>query len=516
METKYVAELIHYYELNPNERYVLCDGLGYEARKIEESIKIELENVIRDMLGSASEADAILLYSLLINLRNNPSDVCELEKILLESASISAENCWFAYWQIASILFLNPSIDTIEVKTLAWKLFSKAISLFKSKITINNPMGNVNEDFIVVLTNQFLGKEHGPTQTALDRCKTLLTQMHKNVLLINTADFMPRVGRIPWVTAKVSNYIDELKKCNTVEWQGISIPYAQCDNDMPNCCVIEELANTICSLAPKYIVDVGGNSVLGNILSDYIPVLAIGCVYSKLTITNESFQTYSRSLSSEDMQLLNNVGLDEKHVLVSVFSQGLREITREYTRKELGLPMDKVILAIVGGRLKQEIDDELINAIASLDDRYFVVTMGDIENESWALEKWPILSGRIRCLGFVQDVRGILTTCDLYINPRRNGGGISAVEAMSVGVPVVTINYGDVSVNAGEDFWVEDYSQMLQMIEKYCSDIEFYQIQSRKAIERADYIQNSDKHFFDVIKEFEKRVKEKGFYTDQP
>jgi predicted O-linked N-acetylglucosamine transferase (SPINDLY family) len=31
---------------------------------------------------------------------------------------------------------------------------------------------------------------------------------------------------------------------------------------------------------------------------------------------------------------------------------------------------------------------------------------------------------------------------DIYINPTRRGGGTSAVEALSKGIPVITVNYG--------------------------------------------------------------------------
>ena len=45
------------------------------------------------------------------------------------------------------------------------------------------PKEERNTNFVLVITEQFLKTEHGPTKTALDRCRTLIKEEKKNVFV---------------------------------------------------------------------------------------------------------------------------------------------------------------------------------------------------------------------------------------------------------------------------------------------------------------------------------------------
>lgn len=59
------------------------------------------------------------------------------------------------------------------------------------------------------------------------------------------------------------------------------------------------------------------------------------------------------------------------------------------------------------------------------------------------------------------DVVGVLGCMDLYVNPKRLGGGFSVIEAFHAGIPAVSIRYGDVSVAAGEAAFKAGIEKML-------------------------------------------------------
>lgn len=101
------------------------------------------------------------------------------------------------------------------------------------------------------------------------------------------------------------------------------------------------------------------------------------------------------------------------------------------------------------------------------------------------------------------DVLAILDNVDLYVNPDRIGGGTSVIEAMYKAIPVVTLDHGDVALGAGEEFWVHSYAEMTEKIIKYMNDIDYYNMMSKKAKERANYMLDSDGAFTDIIREFE-------------
>ena len=79
------------------------------------------------------------------------------------------------------------------------------------------------------------------------------------------------------------------------------------------------------------------------------------------------------------------------------------------------------------------------------------------------------------------------------------------MEAMFLGVPVVTVNYGDVAVNAGEAFCVKDYAEMQKKIRQYYKDKAFYEKMSETAGKRAEVLLDTEKEFVRIMQEMDKR-----------
>jgi len=102
-------------------------------------------------------------------------------------------------------------------------------------------------------------------------------------------------------------------------------------------------------------------------------------------------------------------------------------------------------------------------------------------------------------LGLQEDMLAISEICDLYINPPRNGGGSSIAEALSKGKPAVTLNYGDCSIAAGEEFCVKDLEEMKNTIIKYITDNDFYKKMSEKALKRNEVLRDTKKALGDII-----------------
>lgn len=77
---------------------------------------------------------------------------------------------------------------------------------------------------------------------------------------------------------------------------------------------------------------------------------------------------------------------------------------------------------------------------------------------------------------------------DIYCNPTRNGGGRSSFEALAHGIPVVTLEYGDVYHTCGSEFCVDSYENYIKQVNLYLTDNEYLMSQKRKALQRADYL----------------------------
>ena len=141
---------------------------------------------------------------------------------------------------------------------------------------------------------------------------------------------------------------------------------------------------------------------------------------------------------------------------------------------------------------------------------YFVVFMGRYESYEGKMEKYTNLKYNSVFLGFCVDILSRLEHCDIYLNPYRKGGGSSCVEAMFLGKPVITIDYGDVATNAGKSFVVEDYDTMFEVLERYRTDRVYYDEMSQIAEKRASELMDDTGAFEKAIAEFERREKRKN------
>ena len=99
--------------------------------------------------------------------------------------------------------------------------------------------------------------------------------------------------------------------------------------------------------------------------------------------------------------------------------------------------------------------------------------------------------------------------CDLYVNPKRLGGGFSVIEAFAKGIPGVYVKEGDVYTAGGDDFAVDDYNEMTDTIIKYMEDKEFYKTQAKKAKERAKLMTSSESALMDMDNKICKLIEEK-------
>lgn len=515
-----------------DDAYQICQIINNmpfdQLRKCENIINIYLnslkgqsEDIIQLVAGILKEnrqedkAEAyIYLSSIVINLTLESEDLIELEKYLLNNMELDAAKKYFVYYQIKILMFCHKSLITDQTLLFRWKLCQQVVEMYKKLIKTELkyiPTEERDENFVLVITDQFLTTEHGPTKTALDRCRTLIKQK-KNLILVNTAEYGIFYGDCLFYNRVYGNYNEEYIDINEVEWKEVKVPFLQCDNSMPDPKVLDFLLEMIYKFKPAYIVEIGGDSIFANLADNIVPVLAVGLSPSALETTMVSYQTLTKKLNEEDICILHQVGKTEESIIQSIFTSGLKEQTEHITRGQLGIPQKAFVMAVVGARLDVEITDDFCKMLENiLSENIIVVFMGryDKYNEING-QKYPKLKRYSYNFGFCTDILAYLECCDLYINPIRSGGGTSSVEALYKGVPVVTTEYSDVATNVGETFWVKDYEEMKQTIRKYSDDRDYYQKQSRYALQRVKKLLDTDGEFVKIISEMERREQNKS------
>lgn len=457
---------------------------------------------------------AVWWYSVLIGTKNNEHIFHRfLQYIQSNRMAFSANTQYFLWYQLMHQMFLVKTLDTQENKILLWQFYNDIIDEFAKNI--NTPLSAIpkedrDENFVLVITEQFLVAQHGPTKTALDRCKALISRQ-KRCLLVNDAEVLSTVGMIPYYAIYAGNNNPSMLLQKMQSWKGVTIPYYQCEGNMPDLDVLDELLSDVRKMAPGRVILIGKGGVFGNLVSRMVPTLTIGLCPSALEYTTAKYQTLGRKINSEDIEQLQRIGLTKNHVIECCFTSSLLSQTQHTTREQLGLSEEKFLLVVVGARLDLEVSDDFLMMLEkTFTDNMFLAFCGIYEQYEKKIHKYPKLKLQSANLGYCDDILSILEVCDLYVNPMRRGGGTSSVEALFMGIPVVTVSFGDVSTNVGEEFCVQDYQEMQDKIMQYNEDKAYYEQMSKKAKARADILLDTETEFIRVLQEMDRRETEIG------
>jgi glycosyltransferase involved in cell wall biosynthesis len=411
------------------------------------------------------------------------------------------------YYQLISYNFLNPEVVDEEIQDLLDDLYSQIYNGFDEELRDEYeyiPKEKRNKDFVMVFISQLLAVGHGPTTTMLDRCYVLEKYMNKRVFIVNTAEFRSTYQPINWFRLMIGTYIDDYNDKSLFPYLDREFMFYQCPNAMPQTSVIREILNVVKSEKPYCIVNIGGNSITNDICSHIVPTVTLATVFSDRTQTRGQFQVIGRALNDSDCKWLEKHNYTNDYIIQSPFTFSFKEQKHQYTREELQLPQDQFVVAMVGGRLDQEIDDVCIDLLYRLtEENIYIVFIGIFEKYYECITERDDFKKNSLYMGMQGDVLAIDECCDAYLNPKRVGGGTSAAEAMSKGLPVVTFDFGDVGVVAGDEFHVESYEDMYRQILRYAQDREYYNTMSEKAKQRADFLTDSKSQFIKVMNTIE-------------
>lgn len=454
----------------------------------------------------------VWLYSVMLEETKSSEIMEEFIEYVINEYEIGPNIKFYLYNQISSLTFSYVCYKNKNTRYLSWKLMEQIVNAFKKETEdlLNYiPYEQRNQDFAFIIVPQILSEYHAPTKMAFDKAKFLIDSMHKKVLVINTAELLSGIVEIVFYKPFYSQYNDTYLSKEIFKWKGTDIPFFQCENNMPNTGDLRALLQTVIDIKPGLVMAIGGGSILANLIDNIIPVLTYGTT-GNLQETMTSCQTFSGKLESEDIQLLDKMGIKQERIIQIFPKENLDIQKTTVTRKELNLPENKFIAVIVGNRLDSEIDESFMRMLAhALDDDMSAAVIGlKFNSYDKYMQMIPELQGKVRYLGYSADLLAWLEICDIYINPYRIGGGVSATDALWKGLPIVTIAHGDVAVCAGKEFCTESYDTMPYLIRKYKNDKEFYRRMSAAAKERARELIDTPEEFKNIIKEFQKRTKD--------
>jgi hypothetical protein len=451
------------------------------------------------------------ILSFCMAVGNDAAMTERLLQVVLEAdyEEIGEYNKLSHYWQVVRTVFTEESRKSPNVEKLLAELYRTLLDAFSGALGIRErsyiSKEERDDNLVFVFASQVLNQEHAPTKTLLDRCLVLKKVLHKEVVIINTAMHMTKKGRAPFYRMMEGTYFQELSEKSELEFRGETFPFLQCPENMPDLDVIADIIKQIQTRKPCCIISIGGNDICADICGRLVPEITVSTVFSHIATSCGEYQIIDKqTLTKEEQDCLHILGVEENKVKRAMFTFSFKEQTHHYTREQLRLPQESFLLVVIGWRLDDEVSVEflqMLQIVISQENGIGIVFMGEFAQFKERLRAYPLLQSRSYNLGRQEDALAVLECVDLYVNPRRQGGGSSVAEALYKGIPAVTLPIGDVAVAAGETFHVPDYEKMAQQILCYAKDPAIYQRRSEQAKERAKLLMDSSAGFGKAVDE---------------
>ncbi len=333
------------------------------------------------------------------------------------------------------------------------------------------PVAERIENHVVIFTEQLLSVHHAPSHMVMDLCKKLYSLGNK-ILLVVCAESKNTLE------LTCENYLFEQVQMNYIEeyWgrnqlcidSECYVDLIQVPSDTEHLNELHVLENIIREWKPLYAWNVGGEICIAELLGKITTMATIPCS-AGLAISNAPILIrYMQNNKSDEEEYAQ---IHEQTVLDMTWTRSI-DMAQPLDRKELGLPKDAFLIVIMGNRLDNEINEEFIDVMRKIvmsESEVGFVIIGDcaIDFKKYGLEE------RVWKLGYRKDYMSIFRAVDLYMNPKRIGGG-SGVHAVCQLLPVITLKDGDVArAIDNEAFTCESYNDYAPLVSKYIHDKEF-------------------------------------------
>lgn len=171
----------------------------------------------------------------------------------------------------------------------------------------------------------------------------------------------------------------------------------------------------------------------------YYPVEKFCARYTDvlITINKEDFELARMKMHAKKVCYVPGVGIDLEKIRAV-------HVDRNEVRKSIGVPEECVLLLSVGELNVNKNHQIVVKALAEFDNKnvhYAIAGVGDQKENLLYLAKNLGVEKQFHLLGFRSDVPALAQSADILCFPsHREGLGLSALEAMACGLPLVTSN----------------------------------------------------------------------------
>lgn len=389
---------------------------------------------------------------------------------LIKEKYFDLEHSIYLYWQVQSCIFNNSSekLDFEIIYSTYDVMYSWFVNeAIKLGVLQEDERNNQRRNTIVVTTHQLLSLSHGPTRNVLDHCYVLQKELKKDVVLVVTCE-MPTRDQGNFIQPVIFNY-SNMSNLRYLKYKDIEIEIYHPDIKQYGLNGMITTLNYIKQKRPYLVYNIGASSLISDACNNFATVATLPCSYN-FPVSKGKWLILGREINEKDKNEADFYKLNKHEIIESTFTFELHPIKKYYERKEFNISNDKYLIAIVGTRLDIEIDQsyiKVIKKVLAIHPRIHIAFIGNFNRYTETISNDELLKERCTYLGFQKDLRGVLQFCDLYLNPKRKGGGTSGVEALAEGLPIVTLDECDVAYAVGRKYVCQDELEYINRVVYY-------------------------------------------------
>lgn len=514
LEDRFISTYIEIKNINDFAVFNDFSGAIYEQINNTHKLAEQLCCIAKIMVDLAknkkiSVSNELMIYSLSLIMRSdkNAENTNAFLEFFLSCGYLEHEDIYYFVWNQMKAYRLKKRIVTDNhSQELLDVIYKKAYDISYKKITDKLkkiPSNERDNNAVLVYTIQYLGGNHAPSKTVRERIKKF-KKMGKKVYFINTCEQYKEYGYLPMYLPIFGRIDESLYKEDEIDIDGNEFWFRQLSDMKGIVNTMDSLIEYIEKIRPYYILSIGTGSILADLSSNIVPTVSMALAFSTLPHTEKCIKVLGRNLTEEEKKI------NTDDIVESRFTFELKPQQVHLRRDEFEISKDAFVIVVVGIRLDYEITDEFIKVLDKVCRRgAYVVFAGIFEKYADKVSGYKNIKDNSKFIGYCEDMLALMDICDLYVNPKRLGGGFSVIEAFAKGVPGVYVKEGDVYTAGGDDFAVDDYNEMTDTIIKYMEDKEFYKAQVKKAKERAKLMTSSESALMDMDNKICKLIEEK-------
>lgn len=421
-------------------------GLGQDAATME---KLD---------GATAGLDPILRESALAYVSGDLRrylHILEMLDTVLDLASLDGINQIF--WSMQRQLFLMR-MDLGSVPDFVGKHLFPFYERFLRQVAVRlelDPAGRQagmpDAGRVVIVTNQFLSAEHQPSRDLLLLAVRLQRDLGRTVLVLNT-NMMPDRYYSAFVPPFAAAVEDRLSGEQTIRCDGERIRMLSSTAPGVTADKLSGFLSAVEAFDPDLVIGFGGSVIVADLLGSAYPVMCVPTTSGRTMSLADIVLGYGDHAPPADGSRL------ARSWRPSRFTLSVHRTGDTATRAQFSLLEGEFVCVVVGNRLDAEADGtflELLGRILDAVPQALVLFAGGVERLPGRLAA-NRHAGRLRSLGHVDRMEALISVCDLFVNPRRTGGGGGAAQAMAGGLPVLSFEVGDVASVAGPSFVVAD------------------------------------------------------------